>query len=66
MSKGEIFGYTRNQIQKQLDFRDCPVAPKASPITPTDIFLEPCIRGAKKIIKDPQKKKMFKEIYRGK
>ena len=65
MSENKIFGYTQEQIQRQTDFRKYSVPPKASPITPTDIFLEPCIRGAEKVKSDPQQEKMFKEINRG-
>ena len=65
MSENKIFGYTQEQIHRQISFREYSVPPKISPITPTDIFLEPCIRGAEKVISDPQKRKMFKEIYRG-
>ena len=36
-----------------------------SPINGNE-YLEPCIRGAEKLLKDPKQRTMMKEIYRGK
>lgn len=61
----KIFGYTKEQIRKQVK-TDYDVAPeyKRSPIKPGET-LEPCIRGAQKILDDPQKREMMKRIIRG-
>lgn len=62
MSNEEIFGIDIKEIERQ-----CTLNPihcdKNSPINETE-FLEPCIRGAKKIIDDDKKREMIKKIYR--
>lgn len=61
----KIFGYTKEQIRKQLK-TDYDVDPqyKMNPIKPGET-LEPCIRGAQKILDDPNKREMMKHIFRG-
>ena len=59
----KIFGLTEEEIKKQSG--KATKLPKSSPIRPEDEFLEPCIRGAEKILNDPEKKEMFYRIYRG-
>ena len=61
----KIFGYTKEQLRKQLK-TDYDVDPeyKMKPIKPGET-LEPCIRGAQKILDDPNKREMMKRIIRG-
>ena len=61
----KIFWYTKEQLCKQLK-TDYDVDPeyKMKPIKPGET-LEPCIRGAQKILDDPEKREMMKRIYRG-
>lgn len=65
----KLFNMTEEQIRKQAGTRigyDIDPESKMSPINPSDTFLEPCIRGSKKILDDPEKREMFYRIYRGK
>ena len=66
MNENKVFGLTHEQIKKQLASRDYEVDPQSgfNSIEPTATFLEPCIRGAKKILSDPEKREMFKSVYR--
>lgn len=61
-----IFGYTPKQIARMCKAtHDVDPEHRFSPINPNDGLLDPCIRGGEKILKDPQKKEMFRRIYRG-
>ena len=61
-----IFGYTPEYIARMgKTTHDVDPQSKLSPINPNDDLLDPCIRGGEKILKDPQKKEMFRRIYRG-
>lgn len=63
MNNDEIFGIDIEEIKRQ-----CTLNPihcdKNSPINESE-YLEPCIRGAKKILEDNKKREMIKKIYRG-
>ena len=62
-----VFGLTEEEISCQSkDNYSVDPEHKMSPINPDDVFLEPCIRGGEKILDNPEKKEMFKRIYRGK
>ena len=62
MAKETIFGIPVEEIDRQLSMN--PVScDKNSPISPNE-FLEPCIRGGKKILADQNKRQMMKKIYR--
>lgn len=62
MAKETIFGIPVEEIERQLSMN--PVSyDKNSPINPNE-FLEPCIRGGKKILADENKRQMMKKIYR--
>lgn len=63
----KIFGITLEEIKRQSSSTHA-VDPQSNmePINPNDGFLEPCIRGGKKILDDPDKKDMFNRIYTGK
>ncbi|MCM1249188.1 MAG: hypothetical protein NC251_12265 [Lachnoclostridium sp.] len=57
-----IFGISIEEIDRQLSMN--PVScDKNSPINANE-FLEPCIRGGEKILKDEKKRNMMKKIYR--
>lgn len=61
-----IFGYTLEQIARMgKTTHDVDPEYRLSPINPSDGPLDPCIRGGKKILEDPDKKEMFCRIYRG-
>lgn len=62
----KIFGLTLEQIRNQAG-KSHEVDPEYAmgPINPNDTFLEPCLRGAQKILDDPEKKEMMKRILRG-
>lgn len=62
MAKETIFGIAMEEIDRQLSMY--PLAcDKNSPINSNE-FLEPCIRGGKKILADENKKQMIRKIYR--
>lgn len=62
MAKKTIFGISVEDINRQLSIY--PVScDKNSPINPNE-FLEPCIRGGKKILADENKRQMMEKIYR--
>ncbi len=63
----KIFGLTPEQIKRQSGNAHA-VDPQSQmgPINPDDGLLDPCIRGSKKILDDPEKQAMFNRIYRGK
>lgn len=63
----KIFGLTQDEIKRQSGTTNA-VDPESNmgPVNPEDGFLEPCIRGGKKILQDPEKKEMFNFIYTGK
>lgn len=62
MSKEMIFGISIEEIDRQLAMN--PIScDKNSPINSNE-FLEPCIRGGKKILADENKRQMLKKIYR--
>ena len=66
MEKDMIFGNTLEETKRQLATRqeyDSDPSPK-NPIDEENNFLEPCIRGGKKILKDQEEKEMFQKIYR--
>lgn len=62
MKNDEIFGISIEEVERQ-----CALNPihcdKNSPIHESE-YLEPCIRGAKKILEDNKKREMIKKIYR--
>jgi len=61
-----IFGYTPEQIARMgKTTHDVDPEHRLSPINLNDGLLDPCIRGGEKILKDLQKKEMFRRIYRG-
>ena len=61
-----IFGYTPEQIARMgKTTHDVDPEYRLSPINPNDGPLDLCIRGGEKILKDSQKKEMFRRIYRG-
>ena len=62
MSKEMIFGVEIEEIKKQLSMNPIP-CDKNSPIKEGE-FLEACLRGGEKILKDDKKKEMLKKIYR--
>lgn len=66
MSKGEkeekIFGTGVKEIERQLSMVTLS-CDKNSPIKDNE-FLEPCLRGAKKILENEKKKNMMRKIYR--
>ncbi len=62
----KIFGYTPEQIVcMSKTTHEVDPEYRLSPINPNDGTLDPCIRGGEKILKDPQKKEIFRRIYRG-
>ena len=62
MNNNNIFGVSLEEIERQCSMH--PIhCDKNSPINETE-YLEPCIRGAKKIMEDEKKKEMIKKIYR--
>lgn len=62
MSKKMIFGIDVEEIERQISMN--PIScDKNSPINENE-FLEPCIRGGKKIMEDEKKREMIKKIYR--
>lgn len=66
MSEKKIFGLTREQIRKQSG-KSHDIDPEfaSGPINPRDTSFEPCLRGAQKILDDPETKSMMYRIYRG-
>lgn len=64
MSSKKIFGMPVEEVRKicALDKTPCD---KNSPINPSE-YLEPCIRGADKILADEEKRLMIKRILGGK
>lgn len=62
MNKEMIFGIEIKEIDRQLSMNQI-TCDKNSPIN-KDEFLEPCIRGGEKILKDEKKREMMKKIYR--
>ena len=59
-----VFGLTYEQIERQCS-KEHSVDPefKSRPLN-TKEYLEPCLRGAKKILSSPNKKALFYRIYR--
>ena len=66
MEDKKIFGLTPEELDRLSGNREPAVDPqyKMKPINPGET-LEPCIRGAQKILDDPEKKAMMERIYRG-
>lgn len=62
MNKDKIFGISIEEIERQCDMHPLH-CDKNSPINDNE-YLEPCIRGAEKILKDKKKREMMKKIYR--
>lgn len=63
MSEKKIFGLTQEQLKKQSGkISDSPE--NQTPIRKGET-LEPCLRGAKKILADKGKTEMMRRIYRG-
>ncbi len=62
MQNKQIFNISLQEIEQQ-----CNIQPshcdKNSPL-PDGEYLEPCIRGAHKILQDKSKREMMKRIYR--
>lgn len=61
-----IMGIPIEEIRRQLDARpgyDVDPQSKMRPINPNNGILDPCIRGGKKILQDPELKEMLREIY---
>ena len=59
----KIFGYTEEQIEKLSKGGEVITLPNSSPIRKGET-LEPCIRGAEKILKDKNKREMTCRILR--
>lgn len=58
----KIFGVNLSEIERQCSMN--PIhCDKNSPINERE-YLEPCIRGAKKILGDEKKRELIKKIYR--
>lgn len=62
MTERRIFGVDVKEIERQCSMNPTQ-CDKNSPINENE-YLEPCLRGAKKILDDPQKRAMIKKIYR--
>lgn len=62
MNNDKIFGISIEEIDRQCDMHPL-CCDKNSPIKESE-YLEPCIRGAEKILKDEKKREMIKKIYR--
>lgn len=62
MSENMIFGIPIEEIDRQLSMN--PVScDKNVPINAGE-FLEPCMRGGRKVLADKKKRQMIKKIYR--
>ena len=62
MSKEKIFGISVDEIERQCSMNPIQ-CDKNAPIRESE-YLEPCIRGARKILEDEKKREMVKKIYR--
>ena len=62
MNNNKIFGISFEEIEKQYDKHPLH-CDKNSPINENE-YLEPCIRGTEKILRDEKKREMMKKIYR--
>ena len=60
----KLFGMTMEQIKRQSSLSEIKPDMCQTPIRPGET-LEPCIRGARKILEDPHTKEMMYKIYRG-
>lgn len=62
MPNEKLFGIDIREVKKQIEMNpfSCDMN---SPINEGE-FLEPCIRGAKKILEDEEKRMLMKKIYR--
>lgn len=58
-----LFGLSLEEIDRRCMSNDIP-CDKNSPIDPNE-YLEPCIRGAEKILKDEETKKLVRGFLRG-
>ena len=62
MKKDEkIFGMSKEEIRRQCSIKDLEGDLTQSPIVKGET-LDPCIRGAKKILEDPESLKMVRNI----
>lgn len=62
MNDDKIFGISLEEIERQCNMHPLH-CDKNSPINDGE-YLEPCIRGTEKILKDEEKLEMMKKIYR--
>lgn len=62
MGEGTIFGISIEEIDRQLNM-NLVSCDRNSPFNANE-FLEPCIRGGRKILEDEKKRQMMKKIYR--
>lgn len=63
MAREFLFGISLEEIDRRCMSNDIP-CDKNSPIDHTE-YLEPCIRGAEKILKDEETKKLVRGFLRG-
>lgn len=62
MNDDKIFGISLEEVERQCNMHTLR-CDKNSPINNGE-YLESCIRGAEKILKDEKKREMMKKIYR--
>ena len=65
MEDKKIFGLSLEEVDRMSGTNEPKVDPQyqMKPINPGET-LEPCIRGAQKVLDDPEKKAMMRRIYR--
>lgn len=63
MAREFLFGLSQEEFDRRCMSNDIP-CDKNSPIDPNE-YLEPCIRGAEKILKNEETKKLVKGFLRG-
>lgn len=63
MARKFLFGLSSEEFDRRRMSNDIP-CDKNSPLNPNE-YLEPCIRGAEKILKDEETKKMVRVFLRG-